>query len=210
MKKAAFSSRFIMLYMPLHGGFSLMSAVAFDTLKFAERLPSGGFTPEQSKVVSYAFAEATGEQLVTRQVLKDELAPIKQELITIRQEIKQEFGSIRQETGQEFATVRQEMKQEFASVRQEMKDEFASVRQEMTDEFASVRQDMQTESVCVRQEFASVQQDMQKESMSVKQEFSSVRQEIALVKADIAILKWMNGFTLAAVMAIFYLLLRQH
>jgi hypothetical protein len=119
MKKAAFSSRFIMLYMPLHGGFILMSAVAFDTLKFAEKLQSGGFTPEQSKVVSYAFAEATGEQLVTRQVLKDELAPIEQKI-------------------------------------------------------------------------------------------ANLKQEITLVKADVAVLKWMSGFTLAAVMAIFYLMLRQH
>jgi hypothetical protein len=96
-----------------------MSAVAFDTLKFAEKLQSGGFTPEQSKVVPYAFAEATGEQLVTRQALKDELAPIKQEV-------------------------------------------------------------------------------------------ASLNQELTLVKADVTILKWMSGFTLAAVMAIFYLLLRQH
>lgn len=89
-----------------------VNAVAFDTLKFVEKLQSGGFTPEQAKAASYAFAEATGEQLVARQILKDELAPIKQEM--------------------------------------------------------------------------------------------------TVMKADIAILKWMNGFTLAAVMAIFYLLLRQH
>ncbi len=89
-----------------------MAAIAFDTLKFVEKLESGGFTHQQAKSAAQAFADATGEQLVTKNDLKDELAPIKA--------------------------------------------------------------------------------------------------EFAPIKADIAILKWMSGFTLAAVLAIFYLLLKQH
>lgn len=47
-----------------------MSAVAFDTLKFAEKLEAGGFTPQQAKTAAQAFAEATGERLAS----KDDLA----------------------------------------------------------------------------------------------------------------------------------------
>jgi hypothetical protein len=57
-----------------------MSAVAFDTLKFVERLEAGGFTPSQAKAAASAFADATGEQLVTRQALREDLAPIKSDL----------------------------------------------------------------------------------------------------------------------------------
>ncbi len=89
-----------------------MAAIAFDTLKFVDKLEAGGFTPQQAKAAAQAFSDANGEQLVTKTDLKDELAPIKADIV--------------------------------------------------------------------------------------------------LVKADTTILKWMSSFTLAAVTAIFYLLLKQH
>lgn len=39
-----------------------MSAVMFDTLKFAERLESGGFAHEQATAFAMAFSEAMGER----------------------------------------------------------------------------------------------------------------------------------------------------
>jgi hypothetical protein len=58
-----------------------MSAVAFDTLKFAGRLESGGFTPQQARAAAEAFADATGQELVTRADLKAELAETKADLL---------------------------------------------------------------------------------------------------------------------------------
>jgi hypothetical protein len=44
-----------------------MSAVRFDTLKLADRLSAGGFTPEQGRTVSAALADAVGgADLVTK------------------------------------------------------------------------------------------------------------------------------------------------
>jgi DNA repair exonuclease SbcCD ATPase subunit len=43
-----------------------MSAVAFDTLKFASRLEAGGFTPQQARAAAEAFADATGQELTTK------------------------------------------------------------------------------------------------------------------------------------------------
>jgi hypothetical protein len=40
--------------------------VAFDTLKFVEKLEGGGFTHAQAKAAAEAFADATGEQLATK------------------------------------------------------------------------------------------------------------------------------------------------
>jgi hypothetical protein len=61
-----------------------MHMVAFDTLKFVEKLQSGGFSADQAKAAAQAFAEATGEQLVSQSSLKDELSPIKAELLVIK------------------------------------------------------------------------------------------------------------------------------
>ena len=57
-----------------------MSAVAFDTLKFVEKLESGGFSHEQAKAAAQAFADATSEQLVTKSDLKEEIAPLKADI----------------------------------------------------------------------------------------------------------------------------------
>jgi hypothetical protein len=43
-----------------------MTTVPFDTLKFATKLEQSGFTPEQAKGATAAFADATGEQLATK------------------------------------------------------------------------------------------------------------------------------------------------
>jgi hypothetical protein len=61
-----------------------MTAVPFDTLKFANKLQSGGFTPEQAKTATEAFSEATSEQLATKADLKEETAPIKAELLLLK------------------------------------------------------------------------------------------------------------------------------
>jgi hypothetical protein len=46
-------------------------SVAFDTLKFVERLEAGGFTHTQAKAAAEAFAEATGQELATKRDLKE-------------------------------------------------------------------------------------------------------------------------------------------
>jgi hypothetical protein len=51
-----------------------MSAVAFDTLKFAQALrDKAKLTPEQAEGIAEAFAGATGDQLVTRDYLDSRL-----------------------------------------------------------------------------------------------------------------------------------------
>ncbi|MCB1884629.1 MAG: DUF1640 domain-containing protein [Geminicoccaceae bacterium] len=52
-------------------------ATTFDTLAFAERLKRGGFTDEQAKAATEAFAEATGQQLVTKSDLDKSIAELK-------------------------------------------------------------------------------------------------------------------------------------
>jgi len=49
-----------------------MSAVPFDTLKLADRLQAGGFSPEQSRTAASALAEAmAGAELATKADLRD-------------------------------------------------------------------------------------------------------------------------------------------
>ncbi|BAI75318.1 hypothetical protein AZL_c00250 (plasmid) [Azospirillum sp. B510] len=43
-----------------------MSAVPFDTLRFATKLQAGGFTVEQARAAAEAFAEATSQEIATK------------------------------------------------------------------------------------------------------------------------------------------------
>ncbi|HEY8065041.1 MAG TPA: DUF1640 domain-containing protein [Methylosinus sp.] len=45
--------------------------IAFDTLKFVEKLEAGGFTHEQAKAAAEAFAEATSQELATKADLRE-------------------------------------------------------------------------------------------------------------------------------------------
>ncbi|MBI1207481.1 MAG: hypothetical protein GC191_09375 [Azospirillum sp.] len=49
-----------------------MPAVAFDTLKLADRLQAGGFTPEQARTAAAAFADAmSASDLATKADLRE-------------------------------------------------------------------------------------------------------------------------------------------
>jgi len=58
-----------------------VTAVSFDTLKFSRTLQDKAkLTPEQAEGVALAFAE----QMTTKSDLRDELAPIKAELVVVK------------------------------------------------------------------------------------------------------------------------------
>ena len=77
-----------------------MSAVAFDTLKFAQSLrDKANFSPTQAEGISQAFSEAIAGQLATRSDLmnlatKDDISTLKDEL----KRLDAKIGSSKSET----------------------------------------------------------------------------------------------------------------
>jgi len=67
----------------------MSGAVAFDTLKFVERLEAGGFTHAQAKAAAEAFADATGQELATKADLAAVRADLKAEAAVIRSELRE-------------------------------------------------------------------------------------------------------------------------
>ena len=62
-----------------------MTAIVFDTLKYAGRLEGAGIPREQAKAEAEALADVLGAaDVVTRKNLQIELAPIRSELILIK------------------------------------------------------------------------------------------------------------------------------
>lgn len=66
----------------------MSASVAFDTLKFVEKLEAGGFSHAQAKATAEAFADATSQELATKADLKAEIAAVRAEVAGVRAEIE--------------------------------------------------------------------------------------------------------------------------
>jgi hypothetical protein len=68
-----------------------MSAVPFDTLKLADKLEAGGFTPTQARTAASAFAEAmSGAYLAT----KADIADVRRDIEIAKHELTIRLGGM--------------------------------------------------------------------------------------------------------------------
>lgn len=79
----------------------MSAAVAFDTLKFVEKLEAAGVSHAQAKATAEAFAEATSQELATKAdlaavkaELKADIATVKAEVELAKRDLKIWFGSV--------------------------------------------------------------------------------------------------------------------
>jgi hypothetical protein len=97
-----------------------MSAVAFDTLKFAQNLrDKANFSPAQAEGVSQAFSEAITDQLATRGDLAD--LATKADMAALSAAAKADMAALSAATKDDIADVRKEM----GAFRLQVKDDFA-------------------------------------------------------------------------------------
>ncbi|GAB6068446.1 hypothetical protein JCM13664_17660 [Methylothermus subterraneus] len=109
-----------------------MSAVAFDTLKFAKRLKEAGFSEQQAEALAEAEAELFEAHLAskqdilnlerqiedTRAELKRDLAEVHRRIEEVRAELKRDIA----ETHRRIEEVRAELKHDIAELRRDLKD----------------------------------------------------------------------------------------
>ncbi|MGQ0591203.1 MAG: hypothetical protein ACT4QB_00765 [Gammaproteobacteria bacterium] len=70
-----------------------MTAIAFDTLKFAKRLKDAGFTEQQAETLAAAEAEFIDENLATKRDLKELEVALKRDIkeleVALKRDIKE-------------------------------------------------------------------------------------------------------------------------
>jgi hypothetical protein len=86
--------------------------VAFDTLRFSQRLTEAGLSPSQAAGAAAATAEAMGD-LVAQLATKNDLAMLRQELngafAAFRQEAKGDAAALRHEVALDIAGMRRDV-----------------------------------------------------------------------------------------------------
>ncbi len=65
-----------------------MTAIAFDTLKFAKRLKEAGFTEQQAEALAAAEAEFIEENLATKRDIAEVMRTIKELETSVQRDIK--------------------------------------------------------------------------------------------------------------------------
>ena len=97
-----------------------MGAVAFDTLKFVERLETGGFSHTQAKAAAEAFAEATAQELAT-----------KSDLALVQTKLSADIASVRADLGAEIASVRADLRADIAALRSQTRSDIEIAKRDL-------------------------------------------------------------------------------
>jgi hypothetical protein len=69
-------------------------ATTFDTLEFAERLKAGGFTEQQARAATEAFAKATGQELATKTDLDALRRDLKADVDMLRKDVEAYYWKV--------------------------------------------------------------------------------------------------------------------
>jgi chromosome segregation ATPase len=139
-----------------------VTVVAFDTLRFAQRLEAGGVPPSQAAATAAAFAEATGDVIAT----KIDMGDLRRDFAAGHAEQRADAAGLRAA----LAAVRQELKTDVASVRQELE----ALRQELTADVASVRQELKADIASVRQELEAARQELKADNAVLRRDMKAL------------------------------------
>jgi predicted amino acid-binding ACT domain protein len=111
-----------------------MSAVAFDTLKFAQTLrDKAKFTPEQAEGLSEAFAQASADQLATKSDITGLRSDLKGDIVDLRTELKADIIELRTELKADIVELRTELKADIVELRTELKIDIAELRSDLRE-----------------------------------------------------------------------------
>ncbi|MCI0734116.1 MAG: CCDC90 family protein [Methylococcaceae bacterium] len=95
-----------------------MTAIAFDTLKFAKRLKEAGFTEQQAEALAAAEAEFVEENLATKRDMKELEVSLKQDIAEVKRDMKELEVSLKHD----IAEVKRDMKELDVSLKRDMKE----------------------------------------------------------------------------------------
>jgi hypothetical protein len=115
-----------------------VSAVAFDTLKFAEKLESGGFTPQQAKAAAQAFAEASADQLAT----KTDISVVRTDIEALRLATKSDIEALRLGTKSDIETLRLGTKSDIEALRLGTKSDIEALRLGTKSDLAEMKSEI--------------------------------------------------------------------
>jgi len=97
-----------------------MSTIVLDTLDFAAKLKTGGFTDQQAETQARALADVVEKQLATQQEVRDHEANLRRDIEGLRVELKRDIEMLRVELKRDIDVLRAEVKKDIAESKAEL------------------------------------------------------------------------------------------
>jgi hypothetical protein len=108
-----------------------MSAIILDTLEFAAKLKTGGFTEQQAETQARAFAEVVEKQLVTRRDIDEHESNLRRDIEMLRVDLKRDIEALRSDTKRDIEALRSDTKRDIEVLRAEVKKDIAHAKAEL-------------------------------------------------------------------------------
>ncbi|MGH8490829.1 MAG: coiled-coil domain-containing protein [Gammaproteobacteria bacterium] len=109
-----------------------MTAIAFDTLKFAKRLKEGGFTDQQAEALAQAEAEFIEQSLAAKRDLKELEVALKRDLKEIEVALKRDLKELEIALKRDIEEIRGGVKRDIEGLRADLKRDMKELEYRMT------------------------------------------------------------------------------
>ena len=152
-----------------------------DTLTYAKRLRSVGFTEEQAEAQASALYDAVTSLTATKLDVVEAKNETKEVMVKEFTGVRSEISDFKDRTAEEFAAVRSEI---------------SDFKEAVAREFANVRREIAAFKEAVALEFTGV-----------RREIAEIRLALQATNGRVALLNWMVGFNLALTAAVLVKLL---
>ena len=86
-----------------------MATIVLDTLAYAEKLKSGGFSEQQAATQAHALAEIIDRQMVTKAEVEAHENNLRRDIEALRLEVKRDIEALRLETKRDIAESKAEL-----------------------------------------------------------------------------------------------------
>jgi hypothetical protein len=173
---------------------AMSAQVLFNPLTYIDRLTRGGFSPEQARASAEALETAFSESVAT-----------KSDLEAVKHELQSSLDSLRHETKSSIETFKHETTSSIEAFKHETTASIEALKHETASSFEGVRHDislLKLDMGNVRREVGEAESRLRFEfKRDISESESRVRLEIAQSKNET--LRWMFGFVIVLIGAIF-------
>ena len=163
--------------------------VPFDTLSYAKRLQSSGFTQEQAEVQAETFFDIVQDQLISKRDMFELERNLKLDIENVRLEI----ANVKKDLMVDIESVRLEI----ANVKKDLTVDIENVRLEI----ANVKKDLTVDIENVRLEIANVKKDLTIDIENIRKDIKELetrtQAQIEILRRDLKI--WFGGMLVVAV-----------
>ncbi|MBF0145400.1 MAG: DUF1640 domain-containing protein [Magnetococcales bacterium] len=152
----------------------MSTSIAFDTLAYAKKLKSVGFTEAQAEVQAESMVALMEERLAT----KLDVAVVRRDVKEIESNLKLEIEHVRRDMKEMEIGLKRDMKEMESGLKRDMKEMESGLKRDMKEMESGLKRDMKEMESGLKLEIEHVRRDMKEMESGLKLEIEHVRRDM--------------------------------